>query len=1132
MKLKNKIIFSFCIAAFLFLASLCGMILYYYYHPHRIKSFLERSISASTGTLCTVKALSYTTKPLKIKAEGITLKPGEHQRGFDLKIPTFMVDIALEGPFGQKSLILKSLKIDGFSFNFSDKMLLAKDETKVESTSFFRKILKWLIASLLFTDIKFQEVEVVNGKIDVLFGDQAIQASGIHARMNPEHHMDINCSMRWVWPSKKMVFAAPSLQLTTDSAVSLLDPKINCLITAQKMTLHSPEANVKNMEFNARVIYDHKQKKMTSKSLHLQLQDVNLTQKKATEVTSQRPETDIKDMSMTADLIYEHEKKRLTFKPIDLDLEGITLKHEHEKELMPLNLHLKTDGTFSLREYHLDAQGFNLEVDGILQSDGALKAGFGPKTRIQLRLEDTHLLPEKVLPLLPTKTRQMLAPFHMSGPINFQGGIEGMKERQKWNWNWNLRAQLKKNFCAYKTKNTQLSGEMAGEIQAEGRLPEMTISANIKSDKTTLSIKNVELKPFKTNLSISGKYPVFGVKDLTAHIPQAKVKAGEKDILIDDILIHIRNGKMNAEKQSLAFPEIHFQSSWLKNLLLSLEVDDKQTVLEMQGKNTDIMESATAMNLLPSDWQFDGLDEIKLKASLKEGRYCSFTSRLGFSELGIQNQDSSFMGEKISLKATLDGDVDLEDSLITADATIQVHGGEVLYDRFYVDLNRNALFSSFNGNYDVSKKLLKLINLGVGLRDIIKINMNGTLQHKSSVPRVRFRFKLPRTSLEPVFSHLILEPFKTEKPFLTELIAEGNISADLELEGDKKNWTMKGHCLLNKGDLSWVKKGLSFHGIDLNLPIWHQTREGENIEGDLKGALSIQSMDLPLLPKQHLSISLDVGPGRLSVTSPITLKVPGGKVRIGPVLCQGIFSSKTSVDTSITMNSIELQPWLSEYWSHPVGGIINGKLDPVHFEKGTISTRGEVKADLFNGEIILSDLGASGLFTSAPLIKLDARGKDLNLLEMTQDTSFGKIQGILKGHLKNLEIAYGQPQRFDLLLETVKTQGVRQRISVRAVDNIAKIGGGQSPFMGVAGIFASLFKEFPYKKIGIHAFLENDVFRINGTIKEGGLEYIIKRSGFSGVNVVNQNPDNRINFKDMVKRIKRVTTSKSGPVVK
>jgi hypothetical protein len=86
--------------------------------------------------------------------------------------------------------------------------------------------------------------------------------------------------------------------------------------------------------------------------------------------------------------------------------------------------------------------------------------------------------------------------------------------------------------------------------------------------------------------------------------------------------------------------------------------------------------------------------------------------------------------------------------------------------------------------------------------------------------------------------------------------------------------------------------------------------------------------------------------------------------------------------------------------------------------------------------------------------------------------------------------------------------------------------------MGVAGIVTSIFEEFPYEKIGIRASLENDVFRINGTIRERDTEYYVKGSGVPRVNIINVNPGNQIRFKDMVKRIRRVTTSKSGPVVK
>ena len=85
--------------------------------------------------------------------------------------------------------------------------------------------------------------------------------------------------------------------------------------------------------------------------------------------------------------------------------------------------------------------------------------------------------------------------------------------------------------------------------------------------------------------------------------------------------------------------------------------------------------------------------------------------------------------------------------------------------------------------------------------------------------------------------------------------------------------------------------------------------------------------------------------------------------------------------------------------------------------------------------------------------------------------------------------------------------------------------------MGLTGLFVSLFETFPYEKIGIKASLKNDTFTINGTIKEEKREYLVKRGSFSGVNVINQNPDNRISFRDMLERIQRITQDGS-PIIR
>jgi hypothetical protein len=105
-------------------------------------------------------------------------------------------------------------------------------------------------------------------------------------------------------------------------------------------------------------------------------------------------------------------------------------------------------------------------------------------------------------------------------------------------------------------------------------------------------------------------------------------------------------------------------------------------------------------------------------------------------------------------------------------------------------------------------------------------------------------------------------------------------------------------------------------------------------------------------------------------------------------------------------------------------------------------------------------------------------------------------------------------------------------MSLRAVDNIARIGGGQSPFVGMAVIYATFIQELSYKKIGVKATLENDTFHINGTTKDGNVEYLVAKGGLFGVNIVNQTPGLPISFKDMVQRIKGVVAGAGSPAVK
>ncbi|MCJ7684848.1 MAG: hypothetical protein MUO68_11210, partial [Desulfobacteraceae bacterium] len=766
------------------------------------------------------------------------------------------------------------------------------------------------------------------------------------------------------------------------------------------------------------------------------------------------------------------------------------------------------------------------------QLDGKLNGAFGDKRRLKLKIIDCNVTPQKVLPFIPSRMAKRLASLKLSGPIKLSGSVDGLEEQQEWSWSCDLQARLKQNRLLFTTKKASFNGTVTGNIRVEGRVPALKITAMMKADHALFSGSGIEPTPFNASGSISGKHPIYKLKDVSVRISHAKGVLGKREFMVNDIQLKIQQGRVNVANQAISLPEIRFSSSLLKNLLISVKTDNGKASVGVTGEQTGLIKSAAKLGLLPFGWEFTGLDSIRIGFESEKEGDMSFAGELAFQDLAFQNQDSSSMGEKVSLGIKIDGKLDPAGLIIAADTAINLDQGEVLYDRFYFNLKENPFFCVSKWSYDLRGRHLQLSKLRLGLKDILTLHINGSILERDPAWRFDLSSKIPKIPLSPLFSHFILEPFQTEKPFVRGLNVEGAIAADLKLTGTGTEWMAKGFFRWHRGALSSADHGVSLKGIDLSLPLWYQNRMEKSPLERLNGVLSIRSMNLSLLPEQGLDLSFDAGPNLLSINSPTLLKVPGGKIRVGPVAIKGLTGTSPSVNTSLTIDSVKIAPLLAGVWSRPVRGTISGKLDPIGFERGNLKSVGEITAKVFDGDVIFSDPGASGLFAGTPVFRLNARWKNLSFSELTAGTSFGKIEGVLNGYVKDLEISHGQPQKFDLLLETVERDGTPQRISVKAVDNIAQIGGGQSPFIGLAGLFSSLFKEFPYKKIGVHATLENDIFRMSGTIREGGREYFVKRGLFSGVDVVNQNPDNRVSFKDMVKRIKRVTASESGPVIK
>jgi len=175
------------------------------------------------------------------------------------------------------------------------------------------------------------------------------------------------------------------------------------------------------------------------------------------------------------------------------------------------------------------------------------------------------------------------------------------------------------------------------------------------------------------------------------------------------------------------------------------------------------------------------------------------------------------------------------------------------------------------------------------------------------------------------------------------------------------------------------------------------------------------------------------------------------------------------------------------------------------------------------GAMRIENIWGQDIYDAGRRIGCDVTFFDIDLGALTQTIDVGRVTGIAEGGISDLIFSYGGAERFVFDIRTVNRRGVEKRVSVEFVDKLTVLGSGSTLFSGLLRTGLNRFvHEYNYSAIGIHLELKNDYFALRGTIHEGDTEYFIKRSGFTGINVINQNPNSLIRFDDMMQRLERI----------
>jgi hypothetical protein len=333
------------------------------------------------------------------------------------------------------------------------------------------------------------------------------------------------------------------------------------------------------------------------------------------------------------------------------------------------------------------------------------------------------------------------------------------------------------------------------------------------------------------------------------------------------------------------------------------------------------------------------------------------------------------------------------------------------------------------------------------------------------------------------------------------------------------------------GDLHRVAEPPLLSGLDIDLPVSYSlgaANPGRPRPSDAArwGRLILKKIRLGGQELGPLEMPAVLVPNHLYLGGTIDAPLFGAKLALRRIQVDEPLSPGFRIRIAAELDDLDLSRIAGK--NPMLEGHIGGLLDPVTIDRERLIAAGELTGDLFGGRLDVRRVTVDRPFSAGREIGGDVSVDRIDLERFSAALGVGRITGRLSGSMKGLRVAYGQPVAFDLKIESVPTKGVSQSVSLKAVNSISLVSTGSAlSGLGIS-LMTTFFREFPFEKIGLECGLKNDVFTVRGLIHEDGVEYLVKRRFFSGIDVINRNPDNRIGFSDMLDRAKRVTDERSN----
>ena len=199
-----------------------------------------------------------------------------------------------------------------------------------------------------------------------------------------------------------------------------------------------------------------------------------------------------------------------------------------------------------------------------------------------------------------------------------------------------------------------------------------------------------------------------------------------------------------------------------------------------------------------------------------------------------------------------------------------------------------------------------------------------------------------------------------------------------------------------------------------------------------------------------------------------------------------------------------------------MSGTLSGRIPELRWRANTLSVAGDMTIELFDGTVRIAGLSVAHPLAIAPELRADIIARDLSLNQMSETFSFGRIEGRVDADVLGLVMQGWRPIAFDAYLRTPQGDRSRHRISQRAVDNLARLGGTQAV---LSSTLLRFFESFSYRRLGLGCRLAAGVCTMRGVQPTQGGYYIVEGGGLPPrVDVIGFN--SKVDFDTLLERLR------------